>query len=104
MSKVIPTETKIPIDIKEVPIQVKEIKESIKERYYILYYHFPHSKIESKVFGHSGNLTSAIIRGRDHCEVMNYRFIKVRPFIVNLDDQERRRLENSDYDAITSDE
>ena len=62
-----------------------------QERTYILYYHFRAAKPLDLVFTYHGTLPEAIERGKQHCERMQYRFIKVRPFIVDLDEREVRR-------------
>ena len=62
-------------------------------RTFILYYHFRAAAPLTLVFEHKGDLKSAIERGQSHCTRMNYRFIKVRPFIVDLDEREKRRNE-----------
>ena len=68
------------------------------ERTFILYYHFRAAKPLDLVFTFDGNLPEAIERGKKHCTVMNYRFIKVRPFIVDLDEREARRNVGSLHD------
>lgn len=54
------------------------------------------NEIKEKHFHHPENLNAAIKRGRDHCLVMGYHFIQVRPFFVDLDKQESDYLTNKD--------
>ena len=49
-----------------------------------------------KFFFHEGNLQSAIARGKVHCERMGQRFIFVRPFLSDLNADERRHFGTSD--------
>lgn len=69
----------------------------LKKRSYILYYHYRLSKPQELGFEMMGrtdeeiSLKKAIERGQRHCLTMNYKFIKVRPFIVDLDEREKRR-------------
>jgi hypothetical protein len=44
----------------------------------------------SKYFWHEGDLRSAIARGKNHCEKMGIRFIFVRPFLSDLEADEKR--------------
>ena len=44
---------------------------------------------ETKYFHHKGDLRSAIERGKRHCEVMNIRFVMVKPFITIFEDEEK---------------
>lgn len=50
----------------------------------------------NKFFPHKGDLNSAIARGRQHCMTVNQVFIHVRPFITDLDQEERRIRGNID--------
>ncbi len=65
-----------------------------KKRSYILYYRFGKIPQLTKVFEFTGDLKSAIIRGREHCIKMGYAFIIVLPFVVDLADQESRKADN----------
>lgn len=67
----------------------------LRERVFILFYHYKASKPQERPFYHIGDLASAINRGIEHCKIMNYRFIKVRPFIVDLEHIEKLREEQS---------
>ncbi len=64
-----------------------------KERIFVL--HFKHqNQIKQKNFNFRGPLQEAILRGKEHCNTMGYRFVLVRPFVVDLDHQEN--LKQSD--------
>lgn len=65
-------------------------------RYYKLFYSQGTHR-DDKIFPFKGGLKDAITRGRKHCEVMGYRFIMVRPGIVDLDHQERLKFDNLDW-------
>lgn len=36
----------------------------------------------------NGDLRAAYARAKRHCEVMNYRFVRVEPFLIDLDSAE----------------
>ena len=63
------------------------------KRVFILYYHFRAAAPLTLVFEHQGDLRSAKERAELHCKRMNYRYIKVRSFIVDLDEREKKRNE-----------
>jgi hypothetical protein len=44
----------------------------------------------TKYFWFTGDLRGAIARGRLHCERLGQRFIHVRPFLTDLDMEEKR--------------
>lgn len=94
------TQTMTP-EAKPVPgTPVKETLE-VKKRTYILHYRYGNVPHLTKVFEHYGDLDSAVKRGRKHCAEMNYICIFVRPFIVDLDDQEARKRSNpSEWDEL----
>ena len=57
---------------------------------YILYYRktsSPHPEFIS-FFMKTTNMRKVMERARRHCEVMNYRFVLVAPFVVDLDKAE----------------
>jgi hypothetical protein len=57
---------------------------------YVLYYRQgANPSYMQKWFEFSGNLTEAINRGRKHCEIMNMRFLSVRPFLSDLETEEK---------------
>lgn len=43
-------------------------------------------------FAFPGDLRGAIQRGRTHCERMGTRFVGVRPFFTNLEDEEKKMM------------
>jgi hypothetical protein len=47
----------------------------------------------SKMFFHSGPFKACIERGKRHCELMNLRFISVKPFISDLTLDEKVQAE-----------
>jgi len=71
-----------------------------KKRYYYLWYSVRGSKMLEKIFELNENLQEAINEGRRHCDIMNYRFFRVRPAIVDLRDQEDRKLNDPKYDEV----
>ena len=44
-------------------------------------------------FEHIGTLPEAESRGRQHCQIMGYNFLYIRPFLTNLETAEKRRLQ-----------
>jgi hypothetical protein len=50
-----------------------------------------------KVFEFKGNLPDAIDRFKKHCERMGIKFIRVRPFLVNLDKQEEYKFQSPEW-------
>lgn len=75
-------------------------KDPLRVRYYYLWYSVRGSNMLQKIFEFKGDLQEAITRGRKHCEVMHYRFSRVRPAIVDLDDQEMRKTTDNTYDEV----
>ena len=43
-----------------------------------------------KSFYHNGSLSEVINRSKEHCTVMNYRFVSVKPGVHNLADDEKQ--------------
>ena len=74
---------------KIIPPVTGEFPDSAKERERIFVLHFKHqNQIKQKNFNFRGPLKEAIERGKDHCNKMGYRFVLVRPFVVDLTHQE----------------
>lgn len=73
---------------------------TLRERVFILFYHYRASAPQQRVFNHKGDLPTAIERGSEHCKKMGYRFIKVRPFIVDLDSIEKSREDSNWHDDL----
>lgn len=49
----------------------------------------------SKSFYCDGKMLDAQKRAKEHCKVMNYRFIFVRPLICNLEEEEESQLKGT---------
>jgi hypothetical protein len=68
-----------------------------RERLYTLAYR-QGSQVKEKHFPFNGKLGGAIERGKLHCNRMGIKFVVVRPFVVDLDYQERLKFEGrEDY-------
>jgi hypothetical protein len=77
--------------------RLNDLEVKVNRRLYILYYRFRSSIPFSKVFPFDGPLVGAAERGKKHCELMGYSFVIVRPFIVDLEHQEKRKLDDPNY-------
>lgn len=64
---------------------------------YIMWYRRGNRQPESKGFQLDGNLSKAIIRSRNYCEKLNYRFCGTFPFLIDLDKEEYAHL-NGTYE------
>jgi len=73
--------------------QEKEI-EKVKRSFVLHYKH--QNAVQMKHFEMVGHLSDAIARGQQHCNVMAYKFVQVRPFFVDLDLQEAHLKENKE--------
>ena len=80
------------------PVTTKTIEIFDKTRVYTLYYHYRASAPKTLVFEFKGSFNEAIERGRAFCARVNYRFIKVKPFIIDLDEREKRITTDLGYD------
>lgn len=71
-------------------------------RIWTLYYMYGSSSPISKLFTFDGNLQDATVRGRKHCSIMRYKFVRVRPALVDLDHQEEQFIRGAykDPDAL----
>ena len=68
----------------------KQLEEAPIPIQYILYYRktsSPHPEFLT-FFMKTTNMRKVMERARRHCEVMNYRFVQVTPFVVDLDKAE----------------
>ena len=98
MSKVL--EPQIP----KVKSKLISTLKTAKERVYAGYYRFRTSEPKVKSFvlvyedGNPAPLQDAVLRFREHCDKMGYRFLCVRPSLVGLDDQEELKYRDPDYD------
>lgn len=66
--------------------------ESGEPRTWTLFYRFGNRPVIEKHFFFDGDLMAARKRGIQHCDVMGYIFIFVRPFIVDLTYQESMKV------------
>lgn len=72
------------VDPKPLPINKNQFTKLWK-----LFYKVGYNPRAELVFPFVGEKDEAINRGREHCKRMNYKFIHVEPFIVDLDATER---------------
>ena len=63
----------------------------IKNFYMLVYRHGLNSNL-IKIFYHQGSLRSAHDRAKQHCEIMKYKLLYVKPLITSLDEEEREHL------------
>lgn len=56
------------------------------------------TRIDEKIFTFDGGLKDAITKGRSHCQNMGYRFVMVRPAIVDLEHQEKLKYSDPEWD------
>lgn len=70
----------------EEPTSAKPVNE------YILFYRVGNQPNCQKGFRFAGNIYEANIRAKKHCELMNYRFIFVRPFFNDFDADEKAKI------------
>src|SRR4051812_22030539 len=67
---------------------------NIDKRAYLLIYRYVNRVGNAKgdplnlMFWFKGDLSNARIRARQHCDIMHYRYINCRPFIVDLESRE----------------
>jgi hypothetical protein len=66
---------------------------------YILFYRQGNNPYPQFLMFHhasgSRDMRPVVERAKKHCELMNYRFTNVRPFLVDLDEAESRALGQS---------
>lgn len=77
----------------EIKITTKLLGEEKEPRLWTLYYRYGNVPQMVKSFAYDGSLQQAVIRARKHCDILNIRFICVRPLLVDLDYQEKAFLE-----------
>lgn len=70
--------------------KAQAIKKDQLTKLWRLFYKVGYNPRAELVFPLDGEKDEAIRRGRDHCTRMNYKFIHVEPFIVDLDLTERQ--------------
>lgn len=61
---------------------------------YILFYRHGMNPGCSKGFISNGDIKAAVQRAQRHCEIMGYRYIFVRPFVSDIDEEEKYKLEH----------
>lgn len=66
-----------------------------RQTFTLIYLHGRNHNALFKHFHFSGTLKEAVERGKKHCEVMGYRFLRIDPFISDLDGDERFRMDNA---------
>jgi len=66
----------------------KTLKQEILTNLYVMYYRHGMNPQLNKVFRHNGDMASAVLRARKHCEIMGYRYIFLRPFIIDIESEE----------------
>ena len=59
---------------------------------YVMYYRHGMNANLTKGFYCSGDIAVAIQKARDHCKIMGYRYIFVRPLIVDIEAEESYKL------------
>lgn len=63
-----------------------------------LYFRHGMNATLTKNFYYEGNLQSAIKRAQLHCQVMNYKYIWVRPLICDIDGEEEYKMKGASPD------
>jgi hypothetical protein len=78
-----------PNDEKETLVSAKIDTKSLACLYTMFYKRGMNPRAQL-IFAHNGDKDSAIKRGREHCLRMNFKFIHVEPFLVDLDETEKQ--------------
>lgn len=79
----------------ETQVQEQEVTKAKVEHFgnlYLLYYRHGMNANLTKGFYCDGDLLKARHRAEDHCKIMGYKFIFVRPLICDLDVEEEDKL------------
>lgn len=71
-----------------------------KSRVYILHFR-QGNMLQKKHFNFCGPLREAVMRAREHCDKMGYRHVWTRPFVVDLEHQEK--LKATGYEGNVED-
>jgi hypothetical protein len=66
----------------------------IGKNIYILFYRHGMNAGCQKGFFCEGDIKQAVQRAQRHCEVMGYRYIFVRPFVSDIEEEEKYKLEH----------
>ena len=83
-------------EVKTNSNQVSELSANKKMRYYRLVYRF-RNRVMQKYFEFERDLKAAREEANKHCIEFGYRYIWVRPLIVNLAEQSRLKSSIPDY-------
>lgn len=75
------------------PGQPAPAPKSPRRELFLLFYRFGNVPSIQKAFDmpEGSTLMEAIVRGREHCARMNYRFLYVQKFVHNLEEDETRK-------------
>lgn len=79
----------LPLDVDTEPIKNVGTLETLHVLFYI---HGNSRHIQNVNFSFNGTFKEAIARGRQFCERMGWKFIKVEPFLTNLEEREKRNM------------
>lgn len=74
----------------------KDSGKTSEPQLYVLFYRHGVNPGCQKGFKHNGDLRSAVERAKKHCEIMNYRYVFVRPMICDLVAEEKQKMERGD--------
>ena len=74
-------------DYLEAIIRVKHLSSM-----WIMFYRHGMNATLTKNFYHEGDMNSAIRRAQDHCKIMGYKYIFIRPLICDLESEEEYKL------------
>lgn len=83
-SSISPLATSISKDVAKPPDPFKGM--------WILFYRHGMNSTLQKNFTLDAPLLKAVERAKEHCKVMNYKYIFIRPLICNLDEEEAYHL------------
>jgi hypothetical protein len=84
------------MDNVELLKRIEDLERRIGLRVFKLYYTRGTNQ-EDKLFYFDGGLRDAIQEGRRHCSIMNFRFVAVRPGLVDLRHQEKLKLSDPEW-------
>lgn len=91
-----PTETVTSTEQKEIDKLAKVVSSfDPKLPIYTMWFRRGNRAPEVKNFQLDGNLQKAILRSRNYCEKLNYRFCGTYPFLIDLDKEEKAHAEGT---------
>ena len=70
---------------------LKQVQEHLQNLYIMFYRHGMNANL-TKGFFWPGDLVAARKRAQEHCKIMGYHFIFIRPMVCNLDQEEEYKL------------